>query len=131
VTEHSKALARLFVERFLNTGDPAALEDLVVPGYVDHDLPAGVTPAVSIGLFRAGFPDAVFTAEDVLADGDRVAVRYRIDGTHTGDFFGMPPTGRKISIGGISIYRVRDGRLAEAWVQYDQAGLVRQVQGTR
>jgi ketosteroid isomerase-like protein len=131
MSEDTKAIARRFVEQFLNTGDPAALDDLVAPGYVDHDLPPGVTPPESIGMFRAGFPDAVFTVEDVLADDDRVAVRYRIEGTHTGDFFGMAPTGRKVSIGGISIYRVREGRLAEAWVQYDQAGLVRQVQPAR
>ncbi len=128
MTEQNKSVARRFVEQFLNTGDPAVLADLAEPGYVDHDLPSGVTPRQSVAAFRAGFPDAAFTVEDVIGEGDRVAVRYRIDATHTGDFFGMPPTGQKVSIGGISIYRLREGRLAEAWVQYDQAGLARQLQ---
>jgi predicted ester cyclase len=129
MAQTSEALARRFVEGFLNTGDPAVLEELTVPGYVDHDLPSGVTPRQSIGMFRAGFSDARFDVEDVVAAGDRVAVRYSIDATHDGDFFGVPPSGRRVRLEGISIYRVEHDRLAEAWVQYDQAGLMRQITG--
>ena len=123
----ARTLARRFVEEFLNTGDPAALDDLVAPGYLDHNLPSGVTPRESIMAFRTGFPDATFQVRDIVAEADRVAVRYTIDAVHTGSFYGMPPTGRAVHIEGISMYRIIDGRLAEAWVQYDQAGLMRQI----
>lgn len=128
MSDQNKLVARQFVERFLNTADPAVLDDLTTPGYIDHDLPSGITPRQSVTVFRAAFPDARFTVEDVIGESDRVAVRYRIEGTHTGDFFGMPASGKRIRIGGISIYRLSGGRLTEAWVQYDQAGLMGQLQ---
>jgi predicted ester cyclase len=128
MSEANKTLATRFVHEFLNTGDPAALDALTIPGYVDHDLPSGMTPRQSISMFRAGFPDATFRVQDAIAENDRVVVRYAIDATHTGEFFGMPPSARPVHLEGISIYRVAAGRLAEAWVQYDRAGLIQQLQ---
>jgi steroid delta-isomerase-like uncharacterized protein len=127
MSEMNKTLARRFVEQFLNSADRAVLEELVAPHYLDHDLPSGVTPWQSISAIRAGFPDASFRVEDVIAEHDRVVVRYAIEGTHTGRFYGMPPSGRTVHLEGISIYRIENDRLAEAWVQYDQAGLMRQI----
>ena len=93
----------------------------------DHNLPSGITPSQSIGAFRAAFPDAVVTVEDVVGEGDRVAIRYTLRGANTGPFFGMPPMGRSIEIGGISLYRLADGKMQEAWVQYDQLGIMQQL----
>jgi len=86
-----------------------------------------VTPLQSIGAFRAGFPEARFIVEDVIGEGEKVVVRYSVEGAHTGNFFGIPATGKQISMGGISVYRVIGGKLAEAWVQYDQLGLMQQL----
>jgi predicted ester cyclase len=125
--EENKRVARRFIEEVLGRGDLDLLPELTGAGYADHNLPSGITPRQSIGAFRAAFPDAVVTVEDVVGEGDRVAIRYTLRGANTGPFFGMPPTGRRIEIGGISIYRFADGKMQEAWVQYDQLGIMQQL----
>ena len=125
--EQNKAVARQFVEDLLGKGDYGLFNELTIPGYADHNLPSGITPLQSIGAFRAGFPEARFIVEDVIAEGDRVVVRYTVEGIHTGNFYGIPATGRTVSMSGISIYRLTGGKLAEAWVQYDQLGLMQQL----
>src|SRR5664279_3764770 len=95
--EQNKATARRFVEELLGKGNYALFDELTVPGYADHNLPSGVTPLQSIGAFRAGFPEARFIVEDVIAEGEKVVVRYSVEGTQTGNFFGIPPTGKQVS----------------------------------
>ena len=123
----NKELATRFVTDYLNTADEEVFAKLVSPGYVDHDLPPGVTAQQSIGGFRAAFPNARFEVRDVIGEDDKVVVRYRVDGTHTGDFFGFAPTNRPIAIEGMSMYRIEAGRLAESWVHYDKAGIAQQI----
>ena len=122
-----KEVATRFVDEFLGEGRLEVIDEVAAPGYIDHNLPSGLTPRMSISAFRGAFPDARFTVEDVIEERDRVVVRYSITGTNTGEFFGSPATGRRVDIDGISIYRLEGGRLAEAWVQYDQLGLMRQL----
>ena len=86
-----------------------------------------MTPAQGIAAFRAGFPDVVFKVEDQVAEGDKVVTRWRARGTNTGDFNGMPATGKAITLPGITIQRLEDGKIAEAWVQYDQLRLMQQL----
>lgn len=74
--------------------------------------------------FSAAFPDARFTPEDWVADGDKLAVRYRFTATHRGDFLGIPPTGQAIRADGAAIYVIKDGRLRELWDFLDMLRLV-------
>lgn len=82
--------------------------------------------AVMSALF-AGFPDARFLVDDVVAEGDRVAVRHRLVGTHTGDFQGLPPTGRRVEAAAIVLLRFEDGRVAEGWLNADFLGFLQQL----
>ena len=125
--EQNKAIARRFVEELLGKGSYSLFDELTVENYADHNLPSGVTARQSISAFRAGFPEARFRVEDILAEADKVVVRYAVEGTHTGNFFGIPATGKSITMTGISIYRIVNGKLTEAWVQYDQLGLMQQL----
>jgi steroid delta-isomerase-like uncharacterized protein len=68
-----------------------------------------------------------FTVEDLIAEGDKVVGRWTFRGTHRGDFMGIPPTGKKVSIMGIAIYRIARGKIAEAWVAWDAMGLMHQL----
>jgi steroid delta-isomerase-like uncharacterized protein len=130
--DHHKAIARRFFEDAYNTGNTALLDELLAPDYVDQKAPPG-TPrgprgiAQVIATFREAFPDLRFTVEDQLAEADRVATRYTFRGTHRGDLMGIPPTGRPVEIGGISIYRIADGKMQEAWIEYDMLGLLQQL----
>jgi predicted ester cyclase len=85
--------------------------------------PAGVGPAsfaASIDALRAGFPDLSYTLEDVVAGADRVAVRWTVRGTHTGQFRSFAPTGKTFANAGFAIFRIADGKIVAAWVQTDR-----------
>jgi predicted ester cyclase len=71
-------------------------------------------------VFLIGFPDLHSTIEDMVSEGDKVVLRWRIEGTHTGDFMGFAPSNRKIALGVTEIFRVANGQLVEAWDQFDR-----------
>jgi steroid delta-isomerase-like uncharacterized protein len=131
-TEENTALVRRAVEAF-NRGDGDAVEELFAADYVDYDPsraalppgPEGVTQAWQ--MMRAAFPDLEATIDDLIAEGDRVAVRGHIHGTHDGELMGIPPTGKRVTIALIDINRIADGRLAERWAVVDMLGLLQQL----
>ena len=129
-TDQNKATATRLYE-LLNAGDVEAIGDLVTVDYDEHDpLPGqgtGRDGAVDrFSMLVAGLAPR-FTVEDVIAEGDKVVVRWTNSGTHTGEFLGIPPTGRAFTIGGIDVYRVADGRLCEHWHQLDQLSMLGQL----
>ena len=131
-TEANKALMRRFYEEFWCKGNPEAVDELVSPAYVDHQLPDG-WPKGPDGLkmlvreWRTGFPDMSETIDDMIAEGDRVVGRFTLTGTHRGPFFGIEPTGTRLEITGIDIVRFEDGRIAEWWYNEDTLGILRQL----
>ena len=76
---------------------------------------------------NAVFPDWSVRVDDLIAEGDKVVVRATGSGTHRGEFMGIPPTGRRISVTWIAIYRVKDGKLAEHWQNIDELGMLKQL----
>jgi len=77
--------------------------------------------------FFTGFPDLALTVEFTITEEDKVAVRWTATGTHSGDFRGIPPTGKPINIAGVAIYRVAGGKIVEGWSQPDTLGLLQQI----
>lgn len=118
-TTENKEVARRFYEEVLNKRDLDQLDQLATQDYIEHD------PLPGQGTGLPGLRDRVtalvngldptFTIEDVIAEDDRVAVRWTNSGTHVAEFLGIPATGRSFSIAGIDIYRLEDGKLAEHW----------------
>jgi steroid delta-isomerase-like uncharacterized protein len=133
-TDDNKALVRQFIERVFERGEIAAVDELVADDFVPHTYP-GTTDRE--GLKRAmervsqGLADARFTIEDVIAEGDLVAVRLTSGATQVGEFMGMRPTGKRYEIEEIHIFRVADGRISEHWHQFDQLGMMRQLGATQ
>ncbi|SRR5712691_10090586 len=127
-----RALYRRWIDQVWTHGDVGLLDQLHTPGFRDRTGLPGVTPDTAgmkqfILRFRAGFPDAVFTIEDVVAAGDRVAGRWTMRGTHTGEFNGIPATGRPVTMAGFSLLRIQDGRFAELWHLEDDLAILRQL----
>ena len=128
--EHS---VRQFIDATFVHFDAIAAAALVSPGFISHPWaalgippgPAGLAPVV--GALRAAFSEVRVTIDDVLVDGDRVALRYRYAGRHSGELFGIPGTGRRFEFAGIGIVRVADGKIAEYWREEDMLGLQRQL----
>jgi predicted ester cyclase len=131
-SEENEAIVRKAVEAF-NRNDLDAVDRLFAAGYVDHDPsraglppgPEGVKQAWS--MFRTAFPDLRATIEETIAEGDRVAVRGEIHGTHRGELMGIPPTGNKVTVELIDINRIENGELVERWGEADMLGMMRQL----
>ncbi len=130
--EDNKALVRRFVDEVQSGGNIDLIDEVCSPGFVNHSAPPGI-PAdregikILTAMFRGAFPDSHFTIEDMVAEGDKVATRKTFHGTHGGDFMGMPPTGRVVSMGLIDIVRVSDGRVVEHWAMGDSLGMMQQL----
>jgi steroid delta-isomerase-like uncharacterized protein len=114
-----------------NDHNPALWNEAMAPNYVGHvntdNIPSREVGAGFVtGLLKA-FPDIKYTVDDSMEDGNRAACRWTATGTHTGDLFGMPPTGKKVTMLGITFFRVENGKVAELWDVWDQAGLMKQL----
>lgn len=130
----NKAVARRFFASF-EANDQGALNAVLAPGLVAHvpHVPGAPGPVNrealvhTIGMFHAAFSDHHYEIEDQIAEGDKVVTRTTWRATHSGDFQGLPPTGKRIAISGIAIERIQDGKIVERWVSFDQLDLMRQL----
>jgi steroid delta-isomerase-like uncharacterized protein len=118
--EANKALIRRMFEEVIPAGDPSAMRELVAADFLDHDpmpgQPAGVQGAeYVVSTMNGAYPDLRFTIDDLVAEGDRVAMRWTLRGTHRGPFLGRPPTGRPVQLVATIIWRIKDGKVAERW----------------
>lgn len=114
----NKARFRRTYEELLNGGELSVADELVAPDFVNHEAPPGMDrgPESIRGLatmLRTAFPDLRFTIEDLVAEGDTVAGRLTMSGTHEGPLMGMSPTGRSVRQDHIHIVRFRDGKAIE------------------
>lgn len=131
-TETNKAIVHRYVEDGYNANNLAVIDDLFAADFVNHDptQPAARDLAALKHLMlarQAAFPDQRTTIEDLFVEGDRVAKRWTWRGTQTGEFNGIPPTGRQVTVAGIDILRVSDGKIREIWWGYDTLGLLQQL----
>ena len=131
-TDQIKSLARQLLEDDISRGDEAVAERIIHPDFVDHTNPPGMQHGLAghkaiVRLFRTAFPDQWWQIEDLIAEGDKIVARTTMTGTHHGDFFGIPPTGRSVTLTGVHIMRVADGRVIEHWGSNDDLGLMRQL----
>jgi predicted ester cyclase len=119
-SEASKAIVRRYMEEAWNNGNVDVLDELFTP-----ELVARLTPLV--GAFRTGFPDWHCVIDDFVVEGDKVVNRWTGTATHTGNLFGIPPTGKSVAVEGITIHEIVDGRIVSDWSQSDQLSLMQQL----
>jgi steroid delta-isomerase-like uncharacterized protein len=107
-------------------------DGIVAPDYLDHGAVPGQGPGLEGAkqrwtMYFAAIPDMHTTIDDTIAEGDRVVVRYSVEGTQQGQLMGFPPTGKTFHTNGISIYRLANGKIVEQWEQADMIGLIQQL----
>ena len=134
-TEANKAVYRRFIEEGFNQGRLATLDEVLAPSYVNHSAPPGSPPGADgvkqiIRHFRSAFPDLRIEIHEQVAEGDLVSSRATFRGTHGGPLFGIPATGRQVTMRGLSMVRVANGQIQEGWIQNDVVGLLRQLGAT-
>lgn len=133
--DKNKELAERWFERVWNQKSQAAIDEMFSPegrayGFPEPD--SVVTgPEAFKGLHRdfcGAFPDLQITLDELIAEADRVAVRWHVVSTHQGDHLGFPATGKKAELIGVSFLTIRDGQIVEGWNLMDMAGLIRRLQ---
>ena len=119
MSEENKAITRQLIEELFNTGNQEIADGVLAAGYVDHSpsypgLPGPENLKRAVAEWRLAFPDTRNVIEDMVAEGDRVAVRWTTHATHRGEFMGIAPTGNRISVTSFGIFRLSDGKIAES-----------------
>jgi predicted ester cyclase len=129
--EENKKIIHRLTEVF-NKGDLAPVDDFIDTNWVSHQPggvelkgPEGVKQFVT--MIRTAFPDFHVTIDDMVAEGDKVALRYTWRGTHKGDFMGIAPTGKQVTGTGIDICRYAGGKEVEVWENPDRLGMLQQI----
>ena len=130
-TTANKALVTRYYDEVLNQRNLAALDDLLAPDFASW-LPDGTRLGRAeyrdaVLASHEAFPDLVVEVLDQLAEGDKVATRWRASGTHRGPFAGIPATGRPVTITAMHLHRVADGKLTDHWEEIDVLRLLRQL----
>jgi len=133
-TTDVKAAARRVLEEIFPADDEAALIEAVTDDFVNHEAPPGTPPGPGgaiyyMHLLARAFSDQRWTIDRVIAEGDTAVVHCTHSGRHTGEFFGLPATGRSFEYRQMHMIRIVDGRGAEHWAVRDDAALMRQLTG--
>jgi steroid delta-isomerase-like uncharacterized protein len=132
--EENKAAVRREVEELYNhTGNLDVADEIFSPDYVSYEPTSGETRGIEgarqfAATFREAFPDLQCTIDDMVAEGDKVVMRFRGSGTHQGETeaFG-PATGKRMEMTGITIKRLSEGKIVEAWTNFDALGMMQQL----
>lgn len=130
---HKRTVIERYFEEVWNQGQLDVLDELLAPDYVNHSSsmpdappgPEGVKPIVA--AMRRAFPDLHYTIDRMVVGDDAVAVRVTLTGTHVGDFFGIPPTGKPFKVTQTNIEQFRDGKIVAHWRNTDELSLLRQL----
>ncbi len=130
--ENEKIIRRYFDEAW-NQGKLEVLDEVIDPNYINHSPglpnplpgPNGLKPIIA--AIRTGFPDLHFQIDDLIIAENKVAVRCTMQGTHLGDLFGIPPTGKKVKVNQMQIEYIKNGKIFEHWRQSDDMGMMKQL----
>jgi steroid delta-isomerase-like uncharacterized protein len=132
--QENKDLARRFMDEVWNKGNLDFVDEVTAPNFLSHDpaSPEDVGGGVEgvrrfVEMYRSAFPDAQMSVEDVIAEGDKVVTRWTVRATHQGELMGIPPSGNRVEVMGISIDRIESGKFVETWSNYDVLGMMQQI----
>ena len=130
-TEDNKTLVRRFYEDAFNQRNLALVDELCSTTHVFHNPPTTLHGREEfkqlLSVYLTAFPDARFTVEDEIAEGEKVTSRYTFRGTHQGELMGIPPTGKQVTVTGIIINRIAGGQSVEGWLNFDALGMLQQL----
>lgn len=133
--DENRALLERYIAEVWDSGNPRAVEEFASEAFRRHAAPGSppldrASQIERLEGFRTAFPDITIVVEDVVSEGDLIAFRSTMRGTHRGTFMGIPPTGREVVVGLVDMIRVEDGRFAEQWGGPDMLSLLQQLGAT-
>ncbi len=132
MSEANKALVRRLIEETVNKGNFNVVDEIVSKDYVYREPTVGEKRGRAgfqelTTMYRTAFPDAKMTVEEQFAENDRVVTRWTATGTHRGELFGTPPTGKPVHVQGVVVSRIANGKVVEETEIYDALGMLRQL----
>jgi predicted ester cyclase len=132
MSEQNKELVRRFIDEVFRKKNIGIIDYLFAPGFISHYVPPGTIQDVeafkkSIRSFLTAFPDIEITIEDLIAEDDKVVAHVTGGGTHTGNFQAFPPTGKRVILLAMIIWRISDSKFVERWEIMDQLGMLQQL----
>jgi steroid delta-isomerase-like uncharacterized protein len=131
MSEQNKTLARRWFEDLFSRGNLDVANEILSAEFVDHlthEDERGLEELKHyVSIYRSAFPDIQDSVEDIVAEGDKVVVRWLSSGTHQGEFMGVAPTGRHVTFTGMRLFRIADNKIVESWVNIDERGLQEQL----
>ncbi|HTF27469.1 MAG TPA: ester cyclase [Flavitalea sp.] len=136
ITTINKGIIQRLYKEILVDWNMSRLDEFVAPDFTSHDWPEGGPTGPEAfrnyysNIIRSVLPDAHYEVDDLIAEADKVVVRWRLLGTHKGNFHNIAPTGKGITLRGIAIYRLKDCKLVERWVVTDLHGLLEEIRGS-
>ena len=127
-----KEMAQRWYSEVMSEGKTEVIDQLCSPEWLDHDPLPGTTADLAglkdfVAQIRAAFPDLQVTADEMIGEGDRLAVRSTLRGTHQGDFMGIPATGKRVEVSNYDFVRFENDQAAEHWGVIDSAVLMEQL----
>ncbi len=130
--DNNKAVARRYLEQFWNGDDPAVIAGIAAAEVIGHPTPGETLQGRDILVQRHGglrriYGDPRFVVEDLIAEGDKVLLRWSFTGKHIGTIMGAEPTGKQITVGGMNLFQLADGKIVEFWVNADDLGELQQL----
>jgi len=130
-----EALAHRWHLEAIQAGHPEVVDAIATPDVVVHansqEVRGREAAKQLASALRAAFPDVQITHHEALVAGDRVAIRWSSAATHTGDYFGTPPSGKQVHFAGLDLFHFQDGKIAEVWIAYDNLGVMQQIGAVR
>jgi steroid delta-isomerase-like uncharacterized protein len=132
MSEQNKALALRGITEIWSQGKLDVIDEIYDPRFVYHEPYAGELRGLEglrqvVTMYRTGYPDLVFTSEELIAEGDLVAQRWSCIGTHLGELMGIPATGKRTTTTGVNIMRFENGKAVEEWSNWDALGWLQQL----
>ncbi len=132
MSQENKALFERIIEEVFSQGNLAVADEIIAPDFIENDPMPGQEPGLAgvkamVGVFRTAFPDIHITIEDLIAEGDKVVGRVTTHGTHQGQFEGIAPTGKQVTVKEIHIVRIANGKAVEHWGIEDSLGMMQQL----
>lgn len=131
MSEANKAVLRRLFEDGVNKGSERVIDELVASNFMTREAEMRMVGSEGfkelVGVYRTAFPDMKFTIETMVAEGDKVVVWSTFTGTHRGPLQDLPATGKAVKVKDVDLFRVQDGQVVEAWSNFDQWGLMKQL----
>ena len=130
--DENKVLARHWNEEIWSKANLSVIEDYLAPNFVFNYAPPGMVPnieayKIAVNMFHNACPDMKYEIEDIIGEADKVMVRWVGRGTHNGEIMGVAPTGKSVTVTGISVLLINDGKIVREWTEMDMLGVFQQL----